>query len=269
MWAVRKDIEMRNSLRAFSVRACIALSVLAVAVTAAAQTKTVSQEATKGTPSVKTQQLNGTVVEVAGDQLIVKLASGELRMFTPPADRRFQVDGRELTLSQLQPGTKLKATYTETTTPVTVRTVESLAGKVFYVAAPTVILTLENGENKMYTVRSNDPVKFRHSSGQEMTVFDLRKDMRINATKITEAPKTELSSTTVVTGTLPVVAAAPVAAAPAVSAATAGAAPAPPVEAANTAPARLPKTASPVPSAGLLGLLLAAAGFGIRAYRQR
>lgn len=257
---------MQIRLRSLLPRVCTVLAALAFAATVAAQPKTVSQEATKGTPTVKTLQLSGTVVQVEGNQLLVKLASGEVRMFTPPPDRRFIIDGKELRLSELQPGTKLKATYTETTTPVTERTVQSLTGKVFYVAPPTVILTLENGENKVYSIKSSDPVKFHNSEGKPMTVFDLRKDMTVRATKITEAPRTELSTTASVTGTAPSAVAAsrpeaaPPTAAPA-STATTGSAPA--------APRRLPKTASPLPAVGLLGLLFTAAGIGLRTYRRR
>ena len=160
----------------------------------------------------KTVTLTGTVVQVEGNTLVVKMASGEVRVFTPPADRRFMIDGQSLTLSQLRPGTTLTATATETATTVMERTVQTLSGKVWYVAAPTVILTLSTGENRMYTVKSDDPVKFYDGEGKEMTVFDLRKGMNIKATKITEAPRTEFVTTAVVTGTA--AAAGPLAAGP-------------------------------------------------------
>jgi len=194
---------MQITSRSFLRHVCSTLALLALAATVSAQPKTVGQETVKGTPTVKTQELNGTVVLAGGDLLLVKLASGAYGLFNPPPDRKFIIDGKELTLNQLQPGTQLKATYSETTTPVTVRTVQTLTGKVFYAAAPTIILTLENGQNKMYTVESGSPVKFVDSSGQEKTVFDLRKDMTVTATKIIEAPHTEFSTATAITGTAP------------------------------------------------------------------
>ena len=154
-----------------------------------------------GGADAKTVTLTGTVVQVEGNTLVVKMASGDVRVFTPPADRRFMIDGQSLTLSQLRPGTTLTATATETATTVMDRTVQTLSGKVWYTAAPTVILTLPTGENRMYTVKSDDPVKFYDGEGKEMTVFDLRKGMNIKATKITEAPRTEFVTTAVVTGT--------------------------------------------------------------------
>ena len=149
----------------------------------------------------KTVTLTGTVVQVEGNTLAVKMASGDMRVFTPPADRRFMIDGQSLTLSQLRPGMSLTATVTETATTVMDRTVQKLSGRVWYAAGPTVILTLASGENRMYTVKSDDPVKFYNADGKEMTVFDLRKGMNINATKITETPRAEFVSSAVVTGT--------------------------------------------------------------------
>ena len=232
---------------------------------AVAQPTTVSQTATKGTPTSKTQTVTGTVAQVEGNTLAVKMSSGEVRLFTPPADRRFTVDGKSLTLAQLQPGTKLTATVVETATPVVDRTVQSLTGRVWYASGPSVILTLANGENKMYTIAADSPVKFTDGNGKAMTVFDLRKDMTVTAVKITEAPRTEFGSSTTVTGTAPAstrAATAPAATAPA----SAGAAPT--TQAA--APARtLPKTASPLPLLGLGGIASMLTGLGLTIRRRR
>ena len=222
----------------------------------------------------KTLTLTGTVVQVEGNTLAVKMAAGDVRVFTPPADRRFIIDGQSLTLSQLRPGMTLSATVTETASTVMDRTVETLSGKVWFTAAPTVILTLASGENRMYTVKSDDPVKFYDAEGKEMTVFDLRKGMNIKATKITEAPRTEFARTAVVTGSAAAAgsagaatgAAAPAKAAPAAPAAPAGqTAPA----AASAAPRTLPKTASPMPLVGLLGGVSLAVGAGLTLLRRR
>ena len=225
----------------------------------------------------KTLTLTGTVVQVEGNTLAVKMAAGDVRVFTPPADRRFMIDGQSLTLSQLRPGMTLTATVTETGTTVMDRTVETLSGKVWFIAAPTVILTLASGENRMYTVKSDDPVKFYDGEGKEMTVFDLRKGMNIKATKITEAPRTEFSRTAVVTGTAAAAgsagaatgAAAPAKAAPAASAAPAAPAGQTAPAAASAAPKTLPKTASPMPLVGLLGGVSLAIGAGLTLLRRR
>ena len=201
--------------RVLSAAALVALT----ATMAFAQATTAAQTSTPGTPTEKTQTVSGTVVQVDGNTLAVKMSNGAIRMFTPPPDRKFVVDGKELTLAELQPGTTLKATVKEITTPVVDRTVQTLAGRVWYASGPTVILTLENGQNRMYTIPANSPIRFKDSNGQEMTVFDLRKGMNVTATKVIEAPRTELVTTVAVTGTGPRAAGA--------AAPTSGAAPAP------------------------------------------
>jgi LPXTG-motif cell wall-anchored protein len=234
-----------------------------------AQPTTTSAQTERGTPTEKTQTLSGTVVQVEGNTLVVKMSSGDIRMFTPPPDRRFIVDGKELTLSELQPGTKLKATVKETTTPVVDRTVQTLEGTVWYTAAPTVILTLQNGENRMYRVESGSPVKFYDSDGKEQTVFDLRKGMRIKATKITEAPRTELVTAVAVTGTRPAAAAATTGTSAETSRPAAAAPPPPAGTSTGGTPKALPKTASPLPLLGVAGLVSLIAGMGLTLRRRR
>ena len=260
------------------VLAAAALVVL-TATMAFAQAKTAAQTSTPGTPTEKTQTLSGTVVQVEGNTVAVKMSSGGIRIFTPPPDRKFLIDGKELTVSELQPGTTLKATVKEITTPVTDRTVQTLAGRVWYASGPSVILTLENGQNHMYTIPANSPIRFRDSNGQEMTVFDLRKGMNVTATKVVEAPRTELVTTVAVTGTGPR-ATAPTAptsgATPAPSAARPSAEPSaarpsaePTAAPAGAAPKKLPKTASPLPLLGLTGLVLLAVGLSLTTWRRR
>ena len=240
-----------------------ALLSLASAVAVAQPTST-SQTSTKGAATSRTQTLSGTVIQVDGNTVAVKMSSGEVRMFNPPPDRRFVVDGKELRADQLAVGTRLKATVTETSTPVTDRTVQSLEGKVWYVAAPTVILTLPNGQNRQYVVASDSPVKFTDGEGKPITVFDLRKDMNVKAVKITEAQRYELASNVAVTGTGPASAAAPAAAPAAPAAAPAASA------SAGAAPAKtLPKTATQLPLLGLTGIASLLTGLSLTVRRLR
>jgi LPXTG-motif cell wall-anchored protein len=259
-----------------------------VSAVAVAQPTSTSQSTSAGASTSRTQTLSGTVVQVDGNTVAVKMASGEVRMFTPPADRRFVVDGKELKVDQLQPGTRLKATVTETSTPMTDRTVQSVEGRVWYAAGPTVILTLPNGQNRMYTVPANSPVKFTDADGKPITVFDLRKDMNVKAVKITEAQRTELASNVAVTGTAPTAASAAAgaggggaaasrpAAAGTPAAASTGAAARPAAASGSTsasgsaAPARtLPKTATQLPLLGLTGIASMLAGLSLTIRRRR
>jgi hypothetical protein len=231
-----------------------------------------------GTQSVSTQTIRGTVAHVEGNNLVVRMSTGEIRYFQPPESRRFVVDGRELTLRELKPGTTLTATVTTTTTPVTDRTTTIGTGTVWYVAGPNVIITLPNGENRMYKV--TDDYRF-NVEGKKATVYDLRKGMRISAEKIVEAPRTEIASNVVVVGQAPPapqprteVAQAPRQPRPQVTPAPEPApepTPAPaPVEQAAAAPAKtLPPTASQFPLVGLFGLFFTGGALVLHRLRRR
>jgi hypothetical protein len=107
------------------------------------------------------------------------------------------IDGKSVTLKELQPGTKLTATTTTTTTPVTERTTTIGSGKVWYVSGNTVIVTLPDKENHVYTV--DDNFKFT-VNGRAAGVHDLRKGMTVSAQRIVEEPITQVAQNTVVTG---------------------------------------------------------------------
>jgi LPXTG-motif cell wall-anchored protein len=235
-------------------------------------------EAIKGASTSTTKQVSGTVLQVEGNTLVVRMSGGGIQEFTPPESRKFIIDGKELTVHDLQPGTKLTATVTTTTTPVTDRTTTVGSGKVWYVAGNTVILTLPNNENRMYKVQES--YKFI-VNGKPATVHDLRKGMTVSAEKIVESPRTEIATNTEVTGHAPpppkteTAAAAPAPAPahapkPAPKAAPAPApAPPPAQEAKAEAPAKLPKTGSPIPLFGFLGVTLTSASFALRKLRRK
>jgi LPXTG-motif cell wall-anchored protein len=162
---------------------------------------TVAAQAQK-TATVSTSQLTGEVVQVEGNDLVVKLTTGELRTFRVPETRKFIIDGKELSVHDLQTGTTLTATVKTTTTPVTVRTKTSLTGRVWYAAAPTIILTLPDGTNKQYYVKDEDNLRFT-VNGRPATVFELRKGMTVTAEKIVEEPNVEITTDTRVVGSAP------------------------------------------------------------------
>jgi LPXTG-motif cell wall-anchored protein len=257
------------------LRSCMTLVVIAVfAVTSAAQTAQTQQ--IKGAPVVTTEQLRGEVVKVDGNTLIVKMSTGELRTFSNiPDSRRATIDGVDVGVRDLKPGTRLTATITKTTTPVTIRTTTVKTAEVWYVAAPNVILRHPDGSTKQYVVK--DEYKFI-VNGQPATVYELRQGMKVSAEKIVEEPTVEIATDTKVVGQAPSPAPPAAVTKPAPSGATSGAKPAappPPAQAAAPAPApaapppaKLPKTGSPVPLMGLLGLLMVGGSLALRRVRR-
>src|ERR1700704_803979 len=81
-----------------------------------------TKDSIKSSSSVSTEQLQGTVEYVEGNHLVVRMTDGNIREFNVLESRKFIIDGRDLTVHDLKPGTRLSATVTTTTTPVIDRT---------------------------------------------------------------------------------------------------------------------------------------------------
>lgn len=178
-----------------SFAACAML--LALAPLQAQQT---TKEIIKGTAKTTTEKLNGTVQFVKGNSLVVKMSTGEIRQFTVQPSRRFIIDGKELSVDQLQPGTTLTATTTSTSTTSTQRTTTSGTGTVLWVNGNVVTLQLANNDVKTYTV----PESYKFNvEGKQATAQDLRPGMKVSAEKIVEVPHVDFESNTVVTGRAP------------------------------------------------------------------
>ena len=263
---------MQKTVRRILIGLCTAPMVFGLMAQEMPRTTT---ERLKGTATVKTEQLRGTVVFVEGNRLVVKMSTGDLRTFDVPESRRFVIDGKELRVNEIQPGTKLAATVTTTTTPVTERTTTIGTGKVWWVSGNNVIVTLPNNENRMYKV--NESYRFT-VEGKKASVHDLRRGMMIAAEKIVEEPSMEIASGVAVTGTAPprpaparteVARALPPRPTPTPAATPAPAPePAPAPAPAAAAPAELPKTGSPVPLFGLSGVFLMGAALVLRGARR-
>lgn len=203
------------------------------------------------------------VVMVDGNDLIVKMEDGQIRHFANVSESaRVDVDGQQLGIHDLKPGMKLQRTITTTATPRTITTVQSVTGKVWHISPPSsVILTLEDGTNQSFKIPKGQ--KF-NVDGQTLDAFGLKKGMKISATKVVEVPETVVTEEKRLTGKLPPPPPPPPADVP-ILVAAAEPAPAPAEEA---APEKLPKTGSPLPLIGLLGLLFSGSSFGMRMLRR-
>ena len=164
----------------------LVLAMLTLA-TAGAQDSTVTT-ITHGQPSFETTVKNAEIVYVEGNDLVLKLENGRVEHLVVPDNDKFTIDGREISVYELVPGTKLTQTITTTTTPRYVNSVRTIEGKVWHVNAPkSLILTLPENKNQVFDVPSH--AKFT-IDGKEKTVFDLKKGMKIKATVVTDEEHT-------------------------------------------------------------------------------
>lgn len=160
--------------------------VLGVCLSLAHAQQTSTEEHVKGTPSTHVMVRAGTVLAVEGDNLIVKMQDGEVKHFNVPPDSKFEVNGSQVGLSELKPGTELTQSLITTRTPTVVRTTTKISGRVFAVNAPTsVVLTLPGGENRRYYLPEGQKINV---GGEEVDAFALKPGMKINATVTKEVP---------------------------------------------------------------------------------
>ena len=179
----------------------IGVGVLSLAASAAAQEKTTKETVAAGAPKITKQQLKGEVVSVGPNWLVARMSpSGDYRVFSVDPKRTAMIDGVPKTVSQLQKGTMLTSDVTMTEYPLVKRTTTVTSGKVFWASPTSVIVTLENGENKQYAV----PTGFKFNvEGKQMEAMELKPGMMIKGTKIVEEPLAEITADSVVTGTAP------------------------------------------------------------------
>jgi hypothetical protein len=220
-----------------------------------------------GETSYDTEVRNAEVVYVEGHDLVLKLQDGQVEHLVVPESDTFTVNGSDVSVHELVPGTKLTQTITTSTSPRYVTSIRTLQGTVWHVNAPasTVILTLPEGKNQSYTIPSHAKITV---GGKKKTVFDLRKGMKLQATIVTDDEHTVIERSKTVVGQLPAPPATPremgvlLILEPASQAA-------PTLVASNEEPAStLPKTGTFLPLAGLLGTLAVAGSFGMGAVRK-
>jgi hypothetical protein len=178
----------------------VSAGALSLAVSAWAQA-TQAKQSVPGAPKVTTAQLKGEVAYLQGDYLIAKMIpGGNYRLFVLKTGKTATIDGVVMPLNKAPIGTVLTADVTVTETPIVDRTITTLKGKVWVAAPTSVILTLENGENKQYDIPSG--FKF-DVEGKKLEAMELRQGMNLTATKIVESPRTEVTMDNVVTGVGP------------------------------------------------------------------
>jgi hypothetical protein len=185
-----------RTLRVFMTAA----GVLSLAAGVAAQATQTQETVSGGPATVKTVQVKGELVAKGAGWLIAKDPTGYYKVYTVTPGRKAIVDGVPKTLDQLQVGTTLTSTATTTVTPVINRTTTITTGTVFWASPTSVIVTLENGENKQYEV----PEGFKFNvDGNQVSAMELRRGMKVTGTKIVEEPTNVITQDVVVTGTAP------------------------------------------------------------------
>ena len=178
----------------------VAAASLCLATVVAAQATQTKETVPGGTAKVTTSQVAGELVAKGSNWLIAKDVHGNYKLYNVQPGRKAIVDGVAKGLDELQMGTMLTSTASTTETPLVNRTTTITQGKVFWASPKSIIVTLENGENKQYAVP--DGFKF-DVDGKQISAMELRPGMKLTGTKIVEEPVTVITKDVVVTGSAP------------------------------------------------------------------
>ena len=194
----------------------------------------------------------GTVLHVYGNNLVVKMSDGTVKEFDVPEGFTFAIDGKQVSVGDLKPGTMLTSAVKTTETPREVQVTEFKSGTVLKVVGTTLIVRMADGEIRRLTDVPRD--QRVEVDGKELRVEELREGMKLRAKIVSTHSVVVTEEDVMVAGTAPQ---APRPAAVARPVARA-AAPAP----------MLPKTGSSTPLAGLFGMILLLVGAGIAVIRR-
>jgi len=141
----------------------------------------------------------GTVVYVAGNDLVVRMGDDQLKHFVVPSDSKFTVDGKEVGVQDLKPGTQLTQVITTTVEEQMVTEVRTVDAKVLEVKPPH--LTIATGDKEKYITVPEGTIFT--IDGKDMTLSDLRAGMHVQGTVVTAVPTPVLARRTQVTGHAP------------------------------------------------------------------
>jgi LPXTG-motif cell wall-anchored protein len=194
----------------------------------------------------------GEVLHVYGSNLVVKMADGTVRDVEVPEGFMFNVDGQQVPVGALKPGTKLTSTKMTTTTPHVVKTTEVREATVVQRIGQTLIYRDKLGQIHKIT---GIPEGFElYRNGKKVPIEALAGGDRVTAHIVHKEESIITEEELNVAGAAPKPKPAP--------------RPAPVAQAAPAPAPILPKTGSNLPLIGLMGLCALVLGLGIAAVRR-
>ena len=137
----------------------------------------------------------GTVLNHHGNHLIVKMANGDVRDVEIPEGFMFNVDGKDVPLSALKPGTMLTSTVKTTTTPKPVQVTEIRNVTVVRRSGQTIIIRNQEGKLVQYN-KVPDNIKLM-ADGKEILYNEVYAGMKLTAyivhTGVTEVTEQDIA----------------------------------------------------------------------------
>ena len=170
------------------LKIAVLLGALCVVTSAAAQTNE--------TTTTESRQKSGVVETVYGNHVVLRDADGKSHEYTVPEDFKFQMNGKPITVADLQPGMKVQATITEQTTTRDVTVTRNVTGQVAQVAPGGIVVRDSSGKLTSFAARDVEgkdltilrPGRETPSRPQEISWKQLRVGDQLSATILTALP---------------------------------------------------------------------------------
>jgi hypothetical protein len=162
----------------------------------------VTSETTKTPQSVaKTLTIDSAqVVYVSGDDAVLKMPDGNLRLFELAPGTSLIIDGKPATVSDLTPGTTISHVQLHSRTESNVKTVTQFSGRVTGKNGRLLTVRLDDGTSKIYRV----PVHATFNVDGRTTSFDnLIRGSTVTVTAVTTEPVTTKFSKAAMVGQTP------------------------------------------------------------------
>lgn len=199
---------------------------------------------------------NGVILGVQGNVLTVRGPDG-VKSYTVPDGFQFNMQGRMLSLSDLEPGMPIAAKITTTQTPVVMTATEVRNAKVIHSIGSAFVVRTEEGKTMKFTAKDIEQRNIViYKDGKQISPYDLKDGDNVSATVVTELPPEIITETDVQAFVAMPPKPRPVRVAQAKRPAQPAASPTP-------RPKQLPKTGSRLPWVGLAGLVALAFGAGM------
>ena len=170
-------------------------SILLLAVAAAMPVCIAAQETTTTTTPKSASKVltidSAQVVYVSGDDAVLKLADGSLRLFELRAGTPLIIDGKASKPSDLSPGMTISHVQLHSRMSSDVTTVEELSGTISAKHGRFLTIRLEDGTSKIYRVPFHATFNV---SGKDTEYDNITKGMKVNITAVTTSGETSQSS---------------------------------------------------------------------------
>lgn len=170
-------------------------SIVLLAIAAAMPICIAAQEGTTTTTPKSASKVltidSAQVVYVSGDDAVLKMPDGSLKLFELRPGTPLMIDGKASQPSDLSPGMTISHVQLHSRVSSDVTTVEELSGTISAKHGRWITIRLEDGTSKMYRVPFHATFNV---SGKDTDFNSVTKGMKVNITAVTTSGETSQSS---------------------------------------------------------------------------